>query len=269
MPPKILVIGDSHVEPGQDLSRFTALGNYIVAEQPDIIVSLGDFLSLGSVSHWDKNKRLLVEGRRYHNDIAAGRSALGLLTEPIRLLNEARKHRKQSLYRPFVYWLDGNHEEWVVRYVELHPEMHGHMDVDVDLGVRDFFPFARAVHCVPYRSYVEVDGVCFTHTPIAANGQSLSGLYAVHRASDLYTKSVVFGHTHRLEVFNNYRFGDEELQQVVTAGAFFEHDFDYAEGAASRYWRGVVVLHLTSPGRFDIETVSLPRLMGKYYDQTR
>lgn len=262
--PKILVIGDSHVEPEQDLERFTNLGKLIVVERPTHIVQLGDFLSLGSVSHWDRNKRLLVEGRRYSRDIGAGKEALRLLSEPVREHNRQCRAAKRKLYSPSVIWLLGNHEEWVERYVEQHPEMQGQMDVVNDLDVSGSLDWANGVAVVPYRMYAEIASICFTHTPIAANGQSLSGMYAVHRASELYTKSLVFGHTHRLEMFNNYRFGDDELQQVVTAGSFFEHDFDYAEGAASRYWRGVLMLHVYSPGRFDVETISLNRLAAKY-----
>ena len=51
-----LVIPDAHVEPDQDLIRFSKLGNFITEHRPDNIVFLGDFVSLDSLSAWDLGK---------------------------------------------------------------------------------------------------------------------------------------------------------------------------------------------------------------------
>lgn len=52
----IVVLGDSHVEPNQCLNRFSALGRYLLHKKPTHIISIGDFLSLDSLSAWDQDK---------------------------------------------------------------------------------------------------------------------------------------------------------------------------------------------------------------------
>ena len=57
----VLVIPDGHVDDIQDLSRWAYLGNLIVERKPDMIVQLGDFVTVGSLSHFDMNKKRKME----------------------------------------------------------------------------------------------------------------------------------------------------------------------------------------------------------------
>ena len=56
----LLVIPDCHAAPEYDNDRFTALGNFIVDEQPNIIVCLGDFGDMPSLSSYDKGTKGVV-----------------------------------------------------------------------------------------------------------------------------------------------------------------------------------------------------------------
>jgi len=60
----LLIIGDPHAHPDYDNKRFTALGKYILKTKPDIIVCLGDFADMPSLSSYDKGTKGF-EGRRY------------------------------------------------------------------------------------------------------------------------------------------------------------------------------------------------------------
>ena len=64
----LLVIPDCHAAPEYDNDRFTALGKFIVDEQPDIIVCLGDFGDMPSLSSYDKGTKGF-EGRRFKKDV--------------------------------------------------------------------------------------------------------------------------------------------------------------------------------------------------------
>ena len=67
---KHLVIPDVQIKPGQDLSFLRVIGEYIVEKQPDVIVCLGDFADMPSLSSYDVGKKSF-EGRRYKDDIKA------------------------------------------------------------------------------------------------------------------------------------------------------------------------------------------------------
>ena len=63
MVPKLLII------PSHDNDRFTWLGNLIFEEKPDVVVCLGDWFDMASLSSHDKGKKSF-EGRRYKQDVA-------------------------------------------------------------------------------------------------------------------------------------------------------------------------------------------------------
>ena len=69
-PSKLLVVGDAHVTNGQNLRRFNWLNNYLNDNPPDYLVYIGDYLTLNSLSAWDRDKRKLMEDRRYFRDIS-------------------------------------------------------------------------------------------------------------------------------------------------------------------------------------------------------
>ena len=54
---KHLVIGDTQVKPGISLSYLTWIGKYIVDKQPDVIVMIGDFADMPSLSSYDVGKK--------------------------------------------------------------------------------------------------------------------------------------------------------------------------------------------------------------------
>jgi len=217
---------------------------------------MGDFLSLNSISHWDSSKKLMMEGRRYKEEIDTGNLALNMLEKPIKELQEQQKNHKVKQYKPKKVFILGNHCAWVDKYVEQNPQLEGHIDLVEDLKIHK-----RGWDVIPYKGYYECNNILFTHVPIAANQQPVSGKYALHSALALSAKSVVFAHTHRLEQTNFKRHGTDELIQGLTVGCFFEGEDEYAEGGANHYWRGICMLNIWRQGRFDLTTISLENLI--------
>jgi len=256
----LLVIGDSHVEPEQDLSRFNALGHLCLEHKPDIILSIGDFLSLDSLSAWDADKKKTMEGKRYWDDVSSGNSALDALELPITCYNSVQAQKKRAQYKPRKIFLKGNHEDRLDRYIEKNPILDGaEISIEYNMNLHK-----RGWQVVQYKEHLVIDDVAFTHIPISNNGKPIGGKYVCQRALDLYNYSIVFGHTHRLEVANKHRHGGEHLQQSLNCGCFFDHVPDYMQGATTDYWRGVVLIDITQPMRFDIKTISMSHLMQEY-----
>ena len=257
-----LVIPDAHVGPEQDLSRFAMLGQLIVDRRPDRIITMGDFVSLESLSNWDLNKSGVMEGRRYQNDIAAGNMALDLLFFQLRNLQDKQRRLKERVYKPRIVYIYGNHEDRLVRYLETRAELKEHLNLDDDLNLLD-----HGFHdIIPYRQGIEFDGVNFTHSLMNMANQAVSGRYAIHRAAEMTAKSLVFAHSHRRENVNYYRHGADNILQILMCGAFFEHVDDYAYGGLNAYWRGVNILTHWAEGRFDVEEISIERLRNTYED---
>jgi len=242
---KILVIGDAHVTNNQSLRRFGWLNSHISPDTTHIVI-MGDFLTLNSLSAWDRDKRLLMEGRRLSLEIDAGNKALDIL------LNDVPSNIK-------LIFIEGNHENRLTRYLYTHPEL-----VDERTTIPSLLKLKeRGFQWVPYRGYTSIGGIYFTHIPFG-KAREISGKDICSKAEQVTVNSCVFAHTHELHTSCVHKEGQKHLQQILNAGCFFEEDEPYVKGHMTNYWRGIVELDNYSYGRFDIKTVSMGHLKRSY-----
>ena len=259
---RTLVIGDCHVEADDDLRRFKALGLFIKDVQPENIIQIGDFISIDSLSAWDKNKRLKMEGRRFQVELDHARDAVDLIMGPMVRENFRRAKINKKKYKPRMIALDGNHEDRFYRYLDSNPELVGVVDMDESLGWS-----AYGWERVPYRQYANIDGVDFTHAPMNGMNQPLGGVYIAHRAALAHVRPVVFGHTHRFLMGSYTAHGEHARQvQTVNVGCFFEGIPDYAKGsiASLDWWRGLIILDHYGDAKFDVSSYRMEQLLEDY-----
>lgn len=245
-----LVIGDAHVAPGQNLRRFKWANRLVKDINPNRIVIIGDFVTMDSLSDWDRDKRKKMEGRRYENDINSGKEALAMMLDGV------------DTSIPIIF-TEGNHENRTDRYIDYHPELDGQIKIERDL-LEDVRKHFVDVKYIPYKKDWNYKGVSFTHVPIQESGKPVGGKYATTKALSIYQNSVVFGHTHKLDVACEHRHNSPHLNQALSVGCFFEHIDEYAEGSITSYWRGLVLLDHYSNNRFDCTTYSIGRLRDLY-----
>ena len=259
---RILVVGDCHIDDDQDLTRFDLLSKLILDQQPTHIVLIGDFLTLNCLSAWDMDKRKSMENKRYRTEIEAGRDALGRFIIPLELYNIDRRKQKKKQYEPELVYMMGNHEDRLTRYLENDPTFDGFVSIERDLCLTDL-----GFKVVPYRAWYEINDIWFTHIP-HNEVRPVTGKLHIHRASETTVNSIVYGHTHKLELLNRHVQGMEHLQQILNCGCFFEKHEPYVDGRVTHYWKGVVLLNNYKPGRFDMETWSIGRMRRTYGDTT-
>lgn len=249
-----LIIPDTQVRPGDDTGYLTALGNYIVKKQPDVLVCIGDFADMPSLSSYDVGRKSF-EGRRYKNDVEAVKGAMKALMKPIEDYNERQRKNGKKQYRPQMELTLGNHENRINRAVEDDAKLEGVLSIE-DLRYNDF---GWNVH--PFLDVCIVDGVAYSHyfvTGVA--GRPASSAAAQFRKTNM---SCIAGHQQGLQIHTGHR-ADGALLTSVIAGSFYEHDEDYLGPQGNKHWRGVLVLHEVENGQFDLMPVSLNYLKGKY-----
>lgn len=256
---QLLTWSDAHVHPEDNLDRFDWLGRLIIDRKPEVQVQLGDFLSVDSLSHWDMNKRLRMEGRRYWQDIDVGREALRRIAAPINTYNQHRRENKLKQYKPRIYWFEGNHEQRVGRYVEQYPELEGHLDVFKDLG----FSY-KGIEWVPYPEYRIIEGITMMHAPRNAVGP-ISSQYVADKALNFYRNHIVFGHNHRRITTSRRMFEEATPRYSISAGCFMDLDNppEYMRGNCVNWTSCVLIFHMY-PGGFDVEEISLDRMRRLY-----
>ena len=249
-----LIIPDCQVRAGDDTGYLTSLGKYIVKKQPDVIVNIGDFADMPSLSSYDIGKKSF-EGRRYLNDINASRNAMSALLSPIREFNKKAKKNKEKQYKPRMVLCLGNHENRINRAVNDDPKLDGVLSIK-DLQYEEM---GWEVH--DFLKVVIIDGIAYSHYFVTG----VAGRPASSAAAQLNKKhqSCIAGHQQGLQIATGYK-ADGGLITSVIAGSFYEHDEDYLGPQGNNHWRGFLVAHDVVDGEFDLMPVSMKFLKAKY-----
>jgi hypothetical protein len=88
---KILVIPDCQVKPGHSTNYLTNIGRFIIDKKPDVIVQIGDFADMPSLSSYDKGTKAF-EGRRYRTDVESVHQGMEALLAPLEDYNRKARH---------------------------------------------------------------------------------------------------------------------------------------------------------------------------------
>jgi hypothetical protein len=250
-----LFIPDIQAKDGVPLEHLSWIGQYIVYKKPDVIIQIGDFADMPSLSSYDKGKKSF-EGRRYKKDVAAARKAMDLLLAPMKAYNAHQRKLKEKLYKPRMVLTLGNHEERIMRAVNFQAELEGILSYD-DLPYEDW-----EVH--DYLKPVFIDGVCYTHfmaNPMTGKpygGQAATTLKNVGH-------SFAVGHAQKLEVATRHLITGQQ-QWGIVAGACYLHEEEYKGYQGNEHWRGIIMLHDVKDGSFDPMFISLEYLKNRYGD---
>lgn len=250
---RILVVTDSQVKPGIDLSYIEHIAAYAVDKKPDYIVHIGDFWDMPSLSSYDYGKRQF-EGRRYKEDIEFGNHAMGLLTQPLEDEVYRLQKGKRKQWNPEMHFLIGNHEQRIQRAVDSDAKLEGTIGYH-DLALSDW-----TVHS--FLDPLFISGVAFNHYFTTG----LAGRPAATANAQLNKQhqSCIAGHQQGLQIATGKR-GDGTLLTSVIAGSGYPHDEAYLGVMGNRHWRGILMLNDVQPtGEFELMPVSLKYLQGKY-----
>jgi hypothetical protein len=251
---KHIVIPDTQIRPGDNLDYLTAIGNYLVAKQPDVIVQIGDWADMPSLSSYDVGKKSF-EGRRYLADIQAAQEGMKALLSPIDEYNARQRKNGKKQYKPVKVLTLGNHEARITRAVDSDPKLEGVLDIEA-LGYRDF---GWDVH--NFLDVVVIDGVAYSHYFVTG----VAGRPASTASAQLNKKhmSCIAGHQQGLQIATGNK-ADGSIITSIIAGSCYEHDEAYLGPQGNKHWRGILVLHDVHDGQYDLMPVSLKYLKEKY-----
>jgi hypothetical protein len=149
---KILVLPDVQAKPGVDFSYLRRIGRYALEKRPDVIVCIGDFADLPSLSSYDKGKRSF-EGRRYKRDIEAAQFAMQAFLGPIEEYNKTARRP----YTPRKVLTLGNHEHRIDRATNDDPMLEGILSIK-DLAYEEY-----GWEVYPFLEVVVIEGIAFSH----------------------------------------------------------------------------------------------------------
>ena len=249
---KILFIPDCQVKPDIDTTYLRAIGQYIVDKKPDVVVNIGDFFDMESLSSYDKGK-LSFEGRRLQKDIEAGKQGMKELLAPL------RNYQKTSPdYKPRMVFCLGNHEERLMRIPVNSSEFEGFVGYHLLELEKDW-------EVQPFLKPVNIQGINFVHyIAHPMTGRPYGGT----AASMLKNVGCSFcvGHKQTLEVAIQPVL-DGSMRLGIVAGASYIFDEDYKKaGFGNSHFRGVVMLHDAKNGFADPSFISTKFLIERLKD---
>jgi hypothetical protein len=251
---RILVVPDCQVKAGVPLEHLAWAGKAIVDYKPDVVVNMGDFADMPSLSTHDTKGSKYFEGLRYKTDIDVTKQAMDILLSPLRELQAKQKRNKEKQYRPRMVMLLGNHENRIDRAVNNNPTLEGLISTK-DLGYEKDWEVHAFLHPV------FINGVGFNHYwPVGALGRPASSPSAI--ISKLHM-SCVAGHQQGKQVAYGKRADGQPICAIIS-GSYYLHDESYMDQLSNKHWRGLVVLNEVEDGHFDEMFLSIEYLRRKY-----
>jgi hypothetical protein len=239
------VIPDCQVKPGVPTDHLEHIGRYLAEKRPDVIVCIGDFGDMPSMSKHDRGT-LAFEGRSYYADIQSVRKAMKRLLAPIRAARG---------YKPRLVMTLGNHEDRIRRKVEEDATLRDTISVD-DLGYKE-----AGWEVYPFLQPVVIDGICYAHYfTSGVMGRPVSSARALVRSRHM---SATMGHVQKTEIDMGDIRADGKQIIGLFCGVCYLHDEPYL-GQLNAVRRQIVFKHDVQDGQYDPMFVSLDFLRRKY-----
>lgn len=245
----IALIGDMQVKPDIDLSYCQRVGRYMAHKKPDIIVNIGDFADMPSLSFHDVPGSMGYEGQRYKNDILSVHRGMKLMMEPI------QAEMARTGWKPRLVMTLGNHEDRINRTIKATPKLDGLM------GLPDLEYERWGWEVIPFLKPIEICGVMFSH-------YFCTGVMGrpFNSAKSMLTKmamSCCAGHQQGRDMAMGKR-ADGTNMTAIICGSTYEHDEGYLNHQTNNHWRGLYILHDVRNGEFEECAVTMRYLRSKY-----
>ena len=245
---RIIVIGDMQVKPDIDLSYCSRIGNYVADKRPDIVVNIGDFADMPSLSFHDVPGSMGYEGQRYKRDIEAVHQGMRALMTPI-------KEAMKTGWNPRLVMCLGNHEDRINRTIKAIPKLDGVM------GLPDLEYERWGWEVVPFLKPIIIDGIAYAHYFCSGQmGRPISSARAV--LTKMHMSSIA-GHMQGRDMAMGKK-ADGKSMTAIICGSSYEHDENYLNHQTNNHWRGIYVLNDVHEGEFEENAVSMKYLRRRY-----
>lgn len=259
-PQRHYVVPDCQIRPGDATDHLDWIAQDIVRRKPDVIVCIGDFWDLPSMSRYAPAGGLEKEGARLLSDLEAGDSAMRQLIDPIHAETARLKRNKKNGWNPRLVFTEGNHEYRAARIAIEDARFEG--VVGTHLCNVEKFGFER----YRFKQPVEIDGIWYVHYWQSSHSDRPLGGTIDNRLNKLGF-SFVCGHE------QGKRYGDRPLANGKTihgivAGSCYLGVEGYRGPQARNEWRGTIVLNdVRHGGDFEPMFLTLRYLCREYTNE--
>ena len=234
---KGIAVFDLHY-PHQNKTLWDNILKFTKDFKPDVFVLGGDNLNMDAVDHWkmEKGQKRPLEGRRLKKEYA------GFTKDILDPLEKILGENTRKI------WMYGNHEEWVDRYIDKHPEAEGILELENFIDLEDWETY-------PYGITAKVGKLYFHH------GQYVNK-YSAAKTMEVYGRNIVYGHGHTHQTYTKITPIDSEAHSATQAPCACNMNPDYMKNGPSAWVNGFVVFYIQPNGNFNLYPVVAPK--GKF-----
>lgn len=225
-----LVTSDHHV-PEQNDAALRAIYQLMDDIAFDGHIILGDFMDMGPIGHWNKNKKKTMETKRLKQDYIIGNS----------ILDEFDKRTREGAEKFYFY---GNHEDWYFQLIEEYPALEGLLDPKEELHLEE-----RGYTVYTQLNYIKKMGkLNLTHgmyTP----------MHYVKKHIDEFKSNVMFGHLHSPRMRFDSAVGHEVAMAGYCLGCLCDMNPDYMKNRPNKWSHGfgIIYFYQDGSGQFDVD----------------
>jgi len=238
---KTILLPDIHY-PYHNKKAWLVVLKFLRWFKPHTIVLAGDALEMRAVDHWKREKGNLrhFEGIRLLHDYE---QFIEDILEPL----EKICHRAKKIY------MGGNHEVFANRVVDQNPQLEGLIEPENALKLKkrgwEWIPYiVRGKHGSTHKGMLKIGKLTVIH------GEYTNKFHA-SKTADCYLKSVLYFHTHDLQLFTKVTAEDpSDYHTCQSGGCLCDKSPQYLWGRPNRWVHSFAILYTRKDGLFNIYT---------------
>lgn len=234
-----------HKKPIHDEKALKVALKFIKDYKPDHIVLGGDILDCGAISHHNHGKPGATEGLKIRKDAQELRE---LLIEPL----EATGAK--------LYYIIGNHEDWLRQLEEVIPALEGLIDLRSILGLSDRWTI------IEQGDYIKLGKLVFAHGDTIKGGEHHAkwGAFA-------YEGNIRFGHFHTYQAYTKLSALEGNGHTAIAVPCLCHKRPKYGKGAPNKWMQGFLYGAFNGPNGSFGDSVAIivngrSVIQGKVYE---
>jgi hypothetical protein len=195
--------------------------------KPDEVIIGHDFMEFAPISFWNRNMKLDMEKRRLIHDFTYANQILDRITA-------FAGHK--------VMFQEGNHDDWMNDYVQMHPELDELINERVVLKFKE-----RGIEHQRMGQVYRVGKAAFTHAWLRRRGNQAK--YHAYKMAEDYGSSIFYGHWHAHQVYTRITF-DSKPNTAVAIGCLCDLNPGWTRNCPNNWVHQFLFLEFDSKGHF-------------------
>lgn len=221
----VAFLPDVHLEGTEEPSdAWKVTKKFLLCTQPNEIILGGDFMEMSCLSHWLAKKRMLLEGKRYRKDVDLAN----------REIDDLMKRCPDAK----ITYLEGNHEDWLLRYLESHPEMEDMIDLQEDLFLEE-----RGIEWVKFNDVYTVGHLNYIHG-------WYWNQYHARKHLNRMGGNVMYGHVHHYQVESLRMRAKADIYSAIACGCLCDLNPAWKRNRPNDWMHGFGFVEYREDGKF-------------------